>query len=161
MQHPGFAKRFPTFESFARAEMKDLYPQDVLESALNLQTETFASCYFENTGRGEFVKRELPPEAQLSAIQSIVIDDVDGDGHPDILAAGNLFDTEITTPRNDGGAGLWLKGDGHGNFTAVPPAVSGFFAYKDVRSLAIMHIQHQKAVLVGNNNDTLQVFRVQ
>ncbi len=161
LQHPGFATQFPTFESFAKAEMKDLYPRQVLESALHLQVETFASCYFENKGRGEFVKRELPAEAQLSAINSMIIDDVDGDGHLDILAAGNLFDTEITTPRNDGGAGIWLKGDGMGNFMAVPPAVSGFFADKDVRSLALIHLgskEKDKAILVGNNNDALQVF---
>ena len=162
-QHPGFADRFPTYESFAKAEMKDLYPAEVLKSALHLQAETFASCYFENTGKGEFVKKDLPSEAQLSAINAIVIDDLDADGNPDILAAGNLYDTEITTPRNDGGAGIWLKGDGHGHFTAIPPAVSGFFANKDVRSLALIDLHNKekgKAILIGNNNDTLQVFQI-
>jgi hypothetical protein len=160
-QHPGFAEQFPTYESFARAEMNDLYPSKVLKSALHVQAKTFASSYFENKGRGEFVKKDLPSEAQLSVINSIVIDDFDGDGNPDILAAGNLFDTEITTPRHDGGAGIWLKGDGHGHFTAVSPAVSGFYADKDVRSLALIHLNHKekgKAILIGNNNDNLQIF---
>ncbi len=34
----------------------------------------------------------------------------------DILAAGNIFDMEIVTPRNDGGVGVFLKGDGTGKF---------------------------------------------
>jgi enediyne biosynthesis protein E4 len=163
LQHPGFAERFPTYESFAKAEMNDLYPKDILKSGIHLKVETFASCYLENLGNGKFSMKDLPSEAQLSAINGIVAEDFDNDGMTDILAAGNLFDTEITTPRNDAGAGIFLKGDGKGNFVSIPPSQSGFLANKDVKAMALIHLVNDKtgkAVLVGNNNERLQIFNV-
>ena len=76
-QNPGLALRFPTVKSFAKATISDVYTKKVLEESLHLQAETFASCYFENRGNGEFVMRKLPNEAQLSSINDIIIDDFD------------------------------------------------------------------------------------
>ena len=160
-QNPGLALRFPTVKSFAEATISDVYTRKVLKESLHLQAETFASCYFENTGNGEFVMRKLPNEAQLSSVNDMIIDDFDGDGHPDILAAGNLYNVEVVTPRNDGGIGIFLKGDGKGHFIAVPYESSGFFAPGDVKSLALIHFNNKdKEILVGNNNDRLQIFKV-
>ncbi len=75
---------------------------------------------------GNLCQAHLPNEAQLSSINGMIIDDFDKDGNLDILAAGNLFDMEIVTPRNDGGVGVFLKGDGKGNFAVVPPAFQVF-----------------------------------
>jgi hypothetical protein len=162
-QNPDLAKKFPTYESFAKAGISDVYPENILDSSLHLQAETFASCYLENNGNGNFVIKPLPNEAQLSSINDIITEDIDGDGNPDILAAGNLFDLEVVTPRNDAGVGVFLKGDGKGNFTVVPPAISGFFAPGDVKSISLVHLNNsiaKKAILVGNNNSELQMFKV-
>ncbi len=160
-QNPGLSLRFPTVKSFAEATISDVYTKEVLKESLHLQAQTFASCYFENMGNGEFAMRKLPVEAQLSSVNDMIIDDFDGDGHQDILAAGNLFNVEVVTPRNDGSIGVFLKGDGEGHFTALPFESSGFFAPGDVKSLALIHINNKKReILVGNNNDRLQIFRV-
>jgi len=163
-QHPGIAEKFPTYESFGKAEISTIYSRDVRDASLHLQVETFASCYLENTGNGNFAIKPLPGEAQLSSINDIITEDIDGDGNVDILAAGNLFDVEVVTPRMDAGAGVFLKGDGKGNFIDVPPAGSGFFANKDVKALSLIYLNnkdHNKVVLVGNNNDRMQVFKIQ
>jgi hypothetical protein len=158
-QNPGLALKFPTYKSFAEATISEVYTPKVLKESLHLQAEAFASCYFENTGNGKFVMHKLPDEAQLSSINDMIIDDFDGDGHLDILAAGNLYNVEIVTPTNDGGIGILLKGDGHGHFSPVPYALSGFIAPGDVKSLALVHLNNKdKTILVGNNNARLQVF---
>ena len=73
-QNPGLAVKFPTYESFGKAEISDVYSRNVLDSSLHLQAETFASCYLENTGNGNFVMHKpLPHEAQLSSINDIII----------------------------------------------------------------------------------------
>lgn len=162
-QNPGLAEKFPTYGSFAKAEIADIYSRDVRDSSLHLQVETFASSYFENKGNGNFVSKPLPAEAQLSSINDIITEDIDGDGNPDILAAGNLFDVEVVTPRSDAGAGIFLKGDGQGNFMVVPPSSSGFFAPGDVKSLSLIQLNdttEKKAILVGNNNSVLQIFKI-
>jgi enediyne biosynthesis protein E4 len=162
-QNPGLAIKFPTYKSFGRAEISDVYSRNVLDTTLHLQAETFASCYFENTGNGKFVMHKFTNEAQLSSINDIIIEDFDHDGLLDILAAGNLFDVEIVTPRNDGGVGVFLKGDGKGNFKAIPSVLSGFFVPNEVNALSLIHLDkdnRDKAVLVGNNNERLQIFKV-
>ena len=37
--------------------------------------------------------------------------DLDGDGHLDLIVAGNTFESEANTPRADAGNGLFLKGE--------------------------------------------------
>jgi hypothetical protein len=162
-QNPWVAMKFTTYKSFAEATVSDIYTKEVLDESLHLQAETFASCYFENIGNGKFKIQKLPNEAQLSSINDLIIDDFDNDGHLDILAAGNLFDVEIVTPRNDGGVGVFLKGDGKGSFEVIPSRLSGFFVPKEVRALSLIHLNNSdkdKAVLVGNNEEKLQIFKV-
>jgi hypothetical protein len=154
--------KFPTYKSFAEATVSDIYTKKVLNESLHLQAETFASCYLENIGNGKFKIQKLPNEAQLSLINDMIIDDFDKDGNLDILAAGNLFNVEIVTPRNDSGVGVFLKGDGTGSFKSIPARLSGFFVPKEVKALSLIHLNNadkDKAVLVGNNNEKLQIFK--
>lgn len=160
-QNPGIALKFPTYEEFGKATVSDIYTQKALDESLHLQSETFASCYFENDGKGNFKMHIFPNEAQLSSFNGLIIDDFDKDGNLDILAAGNLFDMEIVTPRNDGGVGVFLKGDGKGSFEVIPSKLSGFFVPHEVKALSLIHLNNagkDKAVLVGNNKERLQVF---
>jgi hypothetical protein len=160
-QNPGLAEKFPTYGSFARATISEVYSESLLEKSLHLQVQTFASCYFENKGNGKFIVKPLPNMAQLSALNDIIIDDIDEDGNLDIVAAGNLLNFEVVTPRNDAGTGIILKGNGLGNFLPVPPDISGFFAPGDVKSLSLVHLnnhKNKKILLAGNNNDKLQTF---
>ncbi len=161
-QNPWVANKFPTYKSFAEATVSDIYTKKVLDESLHLQAETFASCYLENIGNGKFKIQKLPNEAQLSSINDMIIDDFDNDGHLDILAAGNLFNVEIVTPKNDGGVGVFLKGDGKGSFKAIPSRLSGFFVPKEVKALELIRLNNadkDKAVLVGNNNERLKIFK--
>ena len=86
--------------------------------------------------------------------------DLDGDGHLDLLVAGNLYDAEPNTPRADAGNGLWLKGDGKGGFTPVPASESGFLAPRKVAGLALINAPAGMAVLVANTGDSVQTFAI-
>jgi len=77
-----------------------------------------------------------------------------------LIVAGNLYDAEPNSPRADAGNGLWLKGDGHGHFTPVPPVESGFLTPLDVTGLALIKTPAGSAVLVANNGDSLQAYTI-
>jgi hypothetical protein len=159
-QNPGIALKFPTYEKFGEATVSDIYTRKALDESLHLQAETFASCYFENDGKGNFKMHNFPNEAQLSSINGMIIDDFNKDGNLDILAAGNLFNMEVVTPRNDGSIGVYMEGDGKGGFKIKPARESGFFAPDDVKSLALVKLKNnEKMVLVGKNNGKLQIFK--
>ena len=160
-QNPGIALKFPSYEEFGEATVSDIYSNKALDASLHLQAETFASCYFEHDGKGNFIMHNFPNEAQLSSINGMIIDDVNKDGNLDILAAGNLFNIEVVTPRNDGSIGVYMVGDGKGGFKTKPADETGFFAPNDVRSLAMVKLKNsEKLALVGNNNGKLQIFKI-
>ncbi|MFN2570054.1 MAG: VCBS repeat-containing protein [Gemmatimonadales bacterium] len=152
--------RFPTYAAYSEADVSRVLGAEQLPRALHYEVDTLASLYLQNRGDGTFATAALPNLAQISAVRGIVVHDVDGDGNLDLIVAGNLFDTEPNTPRADAGNGLWLKGDGHGHFAAVPPAQSGFLAPRDVTGLVLVKTPTGSAVLVANHGDSLSAFSV-
>jgi hypothetical protein len=152
--------RYPTYGAFAKASIPQLFTPAQLKQGVHYQADTFASVFLHNDGGGKFTSTPLPNLAQIAPIKGIIPFDADGDGHLDILVAGNLFETEPNTPRADAGNGLFLKGDGKGHFAAVSPRASGFLAPRNVAGLALLNTPSGKAVLVANTGDSLQVIKV-
>jgi len=152
--------RFPTFGSMANLSIGQVLAASDLKRALHYQADTFASMYLHNTGGGTFSASPLPNLAQIAPIKGIIPVDVDGDGHLDLIVAGNLYDAEPNTPRADAGNGLWLKGDGKGHFAPVLPTQSGFLAPLDASGLTLVNTPSGKAVIVANSGDSLQAFTI-
>ena len=157
-QIPEIAVRFPDYESYGNANLLDIYG-DQLSEALHYQAKNFATIYIENTDGDGFAVRPLPNQAQFSNVNSIIAQDFNGDDHLDLLLAGNLYASEIETPRNDAGMGLFMVGDGQGGFEPISTMESGFFAPHDVKDMKLIGLGKNKtpAVLVANNNYLLQV----
>ena len=86
--------------------------------------------------------------------------DVDGDGNLDALVGGNLYNSEVETPRNDASYGTWLKGDGKGGFKALLPRESGLIMRGDVRNMKIIKVKEKTHLLVAKNNKALQQIKI-
>lgn len=158
-QMPYLKDKFPDYASFASSNLEDVYGKEKLNEAHAYKVYTFESGYLENLGKGEFEWHAFPAEAQLSSINGFVIEDFNKDGNLDVLLAGNMYNSEVETARNDAGLGLTLLGDGKGNFTAMSPMKSGFLASGDVKGLAqLKGTEGNSFVVVGNNNDYLQLY---
>jgi hypothetical protein len=152
--------QFPTFRSFAAAPLDEVFTPMQRAQAIRYQVDTFASVYLENDGRGRFRAVPLPRLAQAAPINTMLAVDADSDGNLDLLVAGNLYDTDPTIARIDAGTGLWLRGDGRGGFTPVPPRVSGFLAPFQVSDLALVSTSAGPVLLVANSGDSLQSFAI-
>jgi hypothetical protein len=66
-------------------------------------------------------------QAQVSVINGMIADDLDGDGKLDLLLSGNDYGTEVSVGRYDAFNGLLLKGDGKGGFRPLSIMESGLF----------------------------------
>ena len=79
------------------------------------------------------------------------------------MLAGNLFQVEVSTIRNDAGVGLYLTGDGSGNFKPVPLVQTGFFAPMDVKDMKLIRIGQgvgqKQVILVAYNNVLLRAIQ--
>ena len=156
-QIPMLAEKFPTYNKFASSNVDQIFGENKLKNALHYAATNFASTYFENKGNGQFEAHSLPVEAQFSAINDIIIRDLDHDGDPDLITAGNLFSAEVETARNDAGYGLCLLNDGKGKFSSLPKSKSGLYLPYDVKSLSVIKTGEKEMMVVGCNNGGVKV----
>ncbi len=159
-QCPMILQKFPTYDAYANSDLAGIYTKEKLESAVHLTASMMRSTVFLNDGNGKFRAQALPNQAQVAPINAIIPMDADGDGHVDLVCAGNNWGAEVETARYDAGTGLVLKGDGKGGFIALPVMRSGFFAWGNAKDLALLHVGANKRplIVVANNNGPLQAF---
>ena len=74
-----------------------------------------------------------------------------------MIIAGNLFASEIETPRNDAGYGLILQNEGACNFSALSAMESGLFLPGDVKALQFYEVRRQTMVVAGNNDAPVSI----
>jgi hypothetical protein len=159
-QMPSIKKKFPSNELYARAAMKELFTPEMMENARVYTCKEARSGYFKNDGKGKFVFHPFPIAAQIAPVNAIVCADVDGDGNLDILLAGNEYQTPVPVGRSDASYGLLLKGDGKGNFIAVPPVSDGFLLDGDVKDLKLISVGGRKMVLAAINDEKMKTFAI-
>lgn len=156
-QMPFITDSFPTFQAYAIAEITDICGPKIKES-LHLTARGFYTAVFINDGKGNFSMKKLPNEAQFSPTKDILIEDLNGDQHLDLILVGNMYDVEVETVRYDAGRGAVLLGDGSGNFEAIPPTESGFFAWDNVKQIRKIKVGNKEVYLLAVNNGKLMVF---
>jgi hypothetical protein len=152
-QCPMIAKKFPTYLSFAESDLKGILGEEI-KTAVHKQAYLFSSVVFVNEN-GKFNMTKLPLEAQFSTVNGIEVTDFDNDGKKDILLGGNKFDVEVETTPADASPGLFLKGDGRGDFVSTKPMESGFFIPYNVKDIKTIKTKTGMMVLVSSNNDSL------
>jgi len=132
---PFIKSKMASFEQYGGANLDERMGSD-LKYADSLWANTLAHTIFLNRGE-KFEISELPAESQFSPAFAVLVADYNGDGHDDIFLSQNFFATQPETPRNDGGRGLWLKGNGTGDLESVPGQLSGIKIYGEQRGAAI------------------------
>ncbi len=152
-------RKYINYKDFVSKGVEDYFGAERIKNAKKLESQLFASVYIENKGNEVFNISELPAEAQLFPINSIVIQDLDNDKNLDVIAVGNNFGFHSYAGRYDAGNGLVLKGDGKCGFKSLTVNESGFYVPGNAKSLVQIHsVKNEKLFLVGNNNDLMQVF---
>ncbi|RYF68613.1 MAG: VCBS repeat-containing protein, partial [Cytophagaceae bacterium] len=153
-------RRFPYYKDFAGATIDKLLTPEERQNATVLEANYLQSAYVENKGDGTFAIRALPVQAQLAPIFGMVAEDVDRDGNLDVVLVGNDFSGEVLSGRYDALNGLWLRGNGKGNFTAQSIATSGFYVPGNGKALAQLTDNKGAELLVATQNrGRLCIFR--
>jgi hypothetical protein len=154
-QIPIIQQRYQTVESLANATLEDIYGAKVLETSLHYSVKTFASVWLQNNGNGTYKTHKLPDMAQFSSINAI--EEIRYNNQPALMIAGNLYHSEVETPRNDAGVGLILKFE-DGSLKAVLPSESRLMIRGEVKALKQINLAHNKTgILVAINNEKLKL----
>ncbi|WP_176801362.1 VCBS repeat-containing protein [Kriegella aquimaris] len=159
-QMPFIKKKFKTYDAFAKAELKEVYG-DGLENSLHRAANNFASCILENKNNTSFEFKPLPNRAQISSVNKILVTDNDNT-KKDLILLGNLYASEVETPRNDASYGLYLTNNGSLEFKAVPSSKSGLYVRGDVRGASFIALgdAKKKGLLIARNDDTVMLLQM-
>ncbi len=160
-QIPFIRKKFLNYADYANAQLEDIFTSDQLAKSKTIYVKTLQSVYLENEGNKKFTVKPLPAYAQISPINGIVSEDVDKDGHKDIIIAGNFYPFRTSIGPLDAGMGLVLKGNGKGQFTPLPYALTGFNIQGDTRNMIRLHTANSTLLIAAKNNGKIQVEKLE
>lgn len=152
--------RFQNYKTYAEATMDKLFTPEQMKNALRLEANTFRSVYMRNDGNGKFTMVPLPQQAQFSVLNGMSVADYDGDGNLDVVINGNDYGTEVSVGRYDALNGLFLKGDGKGDFKTLSIQESGIYIPDNGKALVQLRDAKGNALLAGSQNrGPLKVYR--
>jgi hypothetical protein len=158
-QIPGLRGVALRYSQYGGMGIRDLFSKEKFENSIALKSMMFASVYIQNNGNNKFEIKPLPSQAQFSPMFGTLIIDLDEDGNLDVLSVGNSYACEILSGYYDAGIGNYLRGDGNGNFQAIPVTQSGFFVDGDAKAIAkLISNTGKELLLVTQNRDSLKVF---
>lgn len=150
-QVPTLKKMNLKHDDYAKRSVQDLFGES-LKGAQTLEVNYGASCLAINDGKGVFTVKPLPQQTTLSSINAIHVTDVNDDGKPDILAAGNFFDLLPQFCRIDASYAHTLINNGDGSFRALTPYASGIRISGQVRDIQQLQVKGRPAYLFMVNN---------
>jgi enediyne biosynthesis protein E4 len=152
-QIPSLKKRYLHYRDYQGKGVEDLFSEKQREKSIILKAYTFESAIWLNTGKQSFEKVPIPVQTQFSPIYASLVEDFDKDGKLDILVGGNLYRAKPETGIYDASYGLFLKGNGKGDFKALSSRNSGILIKGEIRSLKTIPYKEKHLVIVGKNNE--------
>jgi len=157
-QIPDLKKKYLYAEDFAKASLNDIFKKNKLQSAAIFSADYFSNSILINNGNWVFTLKELPWQAQLTTYRDAEIADVNSDGRPDILLAGNFYPSNIQIGEYDADYGNTLVNTGNGNFSYQ--SLNGAVIKGEVRHIKKISNENSPATYIfARNNDTLKVIR--
>lgn len=155
---PNITRGIQTYSQFARSDLAEMLGMD-LSNIPSKQINTLQHVVFINKG-DTFLAQPLPDQAQWSSAFYGGVADYNNDGNEDLFLSQNFFGVPPTLARQDAGRGLWLQGDGTGNFSPVSGEESGIKIYGEQRGAALSDINHDGKVdlAVSQNGGATKLF---
>ena len=155
-QMPFIGEKIPTFDEFATASIEDIYGE-VVTTAYQKKVTEFSSVILVNNGDMTFKVNKLPELAQTIPILSSETYDINKDGYEDLIVAGNIYNTEVETPRLDNQFAVVLLSNKIDNYKAIGPENTGLYTNGNTKSIKIVG-DNNPLLIIANNNGNSETF---
>jgi enediyne biosynthesis protein E4 len=150
---PSFKKENLRHKAFANKTIQTLFPEQMIKTSTIKNVQYSSSCIAYNKGNGNFEIEKLPYTTQLSCINAILCDDINGDGKIDIIMGGNLPDCLPQFGRLDANFGTVLLNKGNKILEPQTTTYTGIYVPGVVRDIKKIKQQNTNAFLFLRNND--------
>jgi len=153
-----FGMKFTSYRAFSHATIRDIFDMTTRKSSLRLSVNTPSSCILWNNG-GKFRWEKLPLSLQVSPVTKMIVKDINGDNHPDVIVAGNDYNYDVSTGYYDANKGFIMLSNGkQQTFDIIPPSKSGFMLQGMAGSLLLFE-GDTTLVVAGINRGRTVVFK--
>ena len=152
-QMPFIGEKIPTFDEFATASIEDIYGE-VVTTAYQKKVSEFSSILLVNNGDMTFQVNKLPELAQTIPILSSQAYDINKDGYEDIIIGGNIYNTEVETPRLDNQFAIVLLSNKTNNYKAIGPEKTGLYTNGNTKSIKIVGKKNPMLIIANNNGNS-------
>lgn len=144
-------QRFPTYDSYADAQLDQILDSAQIKSGKKLFADFLHTVWYENTSKGMIMHR-LPVQADYAPVYAIWTDDFDHDGNMDIFLGGNIEHARIKIGKVDANHGILLKGNGKGDFEYVDQQKAGLNIKGCIRDIIeTKAVGSKKTLMIGIN----------
>lgn len=157
---PFILNKFPSYESYAKAELTEILTGDQMSSAMHEKLTSMSSVILINEAGGNFVSKELDIKCQSGPVKAFYVDDFNSDGMEDFIYGGNHFQAEVETARYDGLYPGVCFGDGKGNFDCKTIYINGQLRIDDVRDIKMIKSNGKEIILISTNNGPLRMYEI-
>lgn len=158
-QIPSVKKLNLKHHDYATKSIQDIFEKE-LENATVKHVNYLSSCIAYNDGKGHFTVQNLPHEVQLSSVNAIKMMDVNSDGFPDIIAAGNFFDLLPQFCRLDASYGHVLINNKKGSYFQMPVTKTGINLNGETRDIISFKNKKEDYILFLQNNDFPEMYKI-
>lgn len=158
-QIPSLKKLNLKNHDYASKTIQQLFGNEI-EDAEVKKVNYSASCVAYNDGKGHFSIKKLPMPIQLSSVNAMQVMDINHDGYPDIIAAGNWFDLLPQFGRIDASYGHILINDRKGNFIDLPSKKTGIDVPGETRDISSFKYKKEDCILFLENNDYPVMYKI-
>jgi len=160
-QMPFISEKIKSYSEFANSSIEDIYGEKIL-TAYEREANQFKSIVLLNEGNGKFRRIELPNMVQTIPILDSDVYDFNKDGYEDILVVGNIYNTEVETPRLDNGYALVLISNQKDGYTILGPDKTGLYTNGNTKSIRLLkhNTLNKVFAIFGINNAKAEIFEL-
>jgi enediyne biosynthesis protein E4 len=137
-QIPSIKKQSLRHAQFAKKSIPDFFSAEIINKSTVKIFNYSSSCIAFSKGNGNFAIEALPPMVQISSVNAISFNDVNGDGLSDLVLGGNNFCFPPQFGRLDASVGSILINKGKGKFEWIYPGESGINVDGMVRNICFI-----------------------
>jgi enediyne biosynthesis protein E4 len=159
-QIPSLKKNNLKHQDYAKKSIQELFASDVMSKSIVKTFNYCSSIIAINEGNGKFKVVKMPAMEQLSSVNAIHCTDINDDGKPDIILAGNEFGFLPQFERLDASLGSVLINNGKGEFVDIPNKKTGFAVKGQVRDIQEIKAVNGDYFLFLQNNDCPSLYKL-
>ncbi|MGK7388851.1 MAG: VCBS repeat-containing protein [Candidatus Cyclobacteriaceae bacterium M2_1C_046] len=151
-------KQLVYYKDYADKAITDIIPATQLEKTKIYQVNILGSKIALSTKNG-YKLIDLPKEAQYSPLYSLLIEDVNNDGVPDLVAGGNQYQVKPQFGRYDASFGWYFEGNSKGEDfefkDGLPVGVAG-----QIRDIEVVEANNVKYLVFALYNEEVEIYEI-